>query len=402
MSSDDAFQLLGLDAKTATEADVKRAYATKLKQTRPDEDAAGFMRLRDSYDIARQIAKHRQLREARAAAKPAKPNVVHIGPTESPDDGHGYVDAETGIWLDETPVKQLAAKAIAWLRTSASDASLEACLEFWNGLLNEPCLEDPDQFAQFSSDMLCVVCHFSGCPKSGRARKEHVVPAWLYDDLVLLLEARFAWVGSQGKKSEKRLRKWIADLFTPLFERHGVAPDRPVSPAARKPNQRPADEMMERVEALISEAWRPFKIESWQEILDDERILAVDDFQEFSNLLRLFICRQTGMMVNTATPVKPGWMTDTVTRYLDDRLGWSRQTDRDFWSRQQQQWIYRLTNREEQVIKQAPVKRRIFVQPFETRELQPKLPWFLSPRYVLLAYLTFSVLRALTIYGGPG
>ncbi len=57
MSSDgyvDPFQFLGLERSGATESDVKKAYARKLKVTRPDDDPQGFMALRNAFTAARQ------------------------------------------------------------------------------------------------------------------------------------------------------------------------------------------------------------------------------------------------------------------------------------------------------------------------------------------------------------
>lgn len=51
--SSDPFKLLGLDRKTATDADVRRAYAERLKVTRPEDDRAGFMALRAAFEAAR-------------------------------------------------------------------------------------------------------------------------------------------------------------------------------------------------------------------------------------------------------------------------------------------------------------------------------------------------------------
>ncbi|MGV3658850.1 MAG: hypothetical protein ACO1TE_01660, partial [Prosthecobacter sp.] len=48
----DPWQILGLEAGTATLADVKRAYARLLKENRPDQDREGFMRLRAAYETA--------------------------------------------------------------------------------------------------------------------------------------------------------------------------------------------------------------------------------------------------------------------------------------------------------------------------------------------------------------
>jgi hypothetical protein len=52
--SSDPFALLGLDRKTATEADVRKAYAERLKVTRPEDDRAAFMALREAFERARQ------------------------------------------------------------------------------------------------------------------------------------------------------------------------------------------------------------------------------------------------------------------------------------------------------------------------------------------------------------
>jgi hypothetical protein len=51
--SSDPFDLLELDRATATDADVRRAYAARLKTTRPEDDRAGFMALRAAFEQVR-------------------------------------------------------------------------------------------------------------------------------------------------------------------------------------------------------------------------------------------------------------------------------------------------------------------------------------------------------------
>jgi hypothetical protein len=58
--SSDPFDLLGLDRATATDADVRRAYAAKLKVTRPEDDRAGFMALRTAFERARNEVRWRE------------------------------------------------------------------------------------------------------------------------------------------------------------------------------------------------------------------------------------------------------------------------------------------------------------------------------------------------------
>ena len=53
-----AFELLGL-SPDADERSIKRAYAQCLRNTRPDEDPAGFQRLREAYELALRLCSHR-------------------------------------------------------------------------------------------------------------------------------------------------------------------------------------------------------------------------------------------------------------------------------------------------------------------------------------------------------
>jgi len=78
-----AFGLLGL-TEDADERSIKRAYAQRLRGTRPDEDPAGFQRLREAYEAALRFCQNRTVQAA-----------VHDG-----DDGQ-----------DEAPVAMAAAPA---------------------------------------------------------------------------------------------------------------------------------------------------------------------------------------------------------------------------------------------------------------------------------------------------
>lgn len=54
------WQILNLDPDTATEKEVKTAYARLIKQHRPDTDPEGFQRVREAYEIGLSILRQRQ------------------------------------------------------------------------------------------------------------------------------------------------------------------------------------------------------------------------------------------------------------------------------------------------------------------------------------------------------
>lgn len=74
--NDDPWQVLELDPRMATLADVKRAYARLLKDNRPDQNPAGFMRLRAAYESAQNLIK--------GGLAPASAPVVKFEPATKP------------------------------------------------------------------------------------------------------------------------------------------------------------------------------------------------------------------------------------------------------------------------------------------------------------------------------
>jgi hypothetical protein len=62
MSVTDIWSILGIEA-TGDERAIKRAYAKRLKIISPEADPAGYMQLREAYEVAKQYASFAQLEQ---------------------------------------------------------------------------------------------------------------------------------------------------------------------------------------------------------------------------------------------------------------------------------------------------------------------------------------------------
>ena len=79
-----ALRLLGL-GPDADERAIKRAYAARLKTTRPDEDPEGFQRLNEAYQAALQGAKQQPARPARPPVADRVEDTTRAPATETPE-----------------------------------------------------------------------------------------------------------------------------------------------------------------------------------------------------------------------------------------------------------------------------------------------------------------------------
>ena len=88
MTLDEARVLLGVDASTSAD-EARRAYLRLVKQHRPEQDPAGFQRVREAYDLVRQLQPLRvdeALARARveASTEAAVVSVADLGVPEAP------------------------------------------------------------------------------------------------------------------------------------------------------------------------------------------------------------------------------------------------------------------------------------------------------------------------------
>ncbi len=125
---EDPWQILILDRHTATEKDVKAAYARLLKQHRPEADPEGFRRVREAYEAALDWLRHRQTR--------TYPEVSYAEPTPADDSGgeagQDHPLAGLPVIFTDFPLPEEAQQALAEVEHAATTENaeqLEAALQ---------------------------------------------------------------------------------------------------------------------------------------------------------------------------------------------------------------------------------------------------------------------------------
>ena len=94
------FRKLGIK-QTATIQEIKRAYAGKLKQHRPDEDPVGFQEINTAYQSAIDSAKHRDAWLASKAEAEQKKQLAIAEGTYVPEEDDGYYDEDEYYFYED-------------------------------------------------------------------------------------------------------------------------------------------------------------------------------------------------------------------------------------------------------------------------------------------------------------
>ncbi|MBA3068785.1 MAG: hypothetical protein FP825_09915 [Hyphomonas sp.] len=222
--SSDPFDLLGLDRASATEADVRRAYAERLKTTRPEDDRAGFMALRAAFEQARENVRWRteygeddpyeDYEEEGAGAAEAAPapagdsDELTFAPEPEPDDEPGPQDT------DEQTFETRIDRAMDRLVDLLTATGFEPDLKHLKACLDDNDVAGIDEFQTLQWRVRQLLCDRTGYNLDPQEIRR---PVWLTLEVFDTLDQHFGWTHQPTTNPFlRRLNDWLSRVRTDI------------------------------------------------------------------------------------------------------------------------------------------------------------------------------------------
>ncbi len=231
MSSHDPFAFFGLSRKEATEADIKKAYAERLKTTRPEDDREKFMALRTAFDQARAESRWRdeygedeefyEEEEALSDLEESSPQtsglnvsieaqdaervgdlveplsdettevVTSVGPPQ-PEQGEWVEQVAEGAPAETDPVLI----AMDDIRALTKQPFAGTSFDPWLAILNRDELQTIDEYQHLSQALRWFVCDETGMnAEDGKI----TLPHWLTMNVFKALCEHYGWHVTQNR-----------------------------------------------------------------------------------------------------------------------------------------------------------------------------------------------------------
>lgn len=260
-SSPNPFDYFGLNPETASERDLKKAYAEKLKTIRPEDDREGFMTLRNCFERARREIRWREEdaayeaaeREAEAAEtedvlqpeesapaptpvlKQEKLNPVvhdqwHKTPSSGEPDPHSPEVHPAPVPQPTEPEADPVQQAMDDIAALAKSPFAGSSFAPWQAIIDRDDLQTIDNYQMFSDRLRTFICEETGLydePEEGTDIPTMRFPNWLTVTVLKGLGNTFGWHKQHTRHYWHRSENdWIAKL--------GIEYAKPGHPAERK------------------------------------------------------------------------------------------------------------------------------------------------------------------------
>jgi len=448
MSLTDPFKILGLKPTDASEADVKRAYAKCLKQTRPDDDPEGFMELRNAFTNARNIARANDANDTNAQKTK---NTVIVDPEQnahtdqldfvrettpelSTEEIKYWYDEKLNYHFDSSPYGKLVEQIVRWTKSEApSDPD-----PLLSDVATAAVLRDPAVFRQFQEFLLNTI-FWDSLTDEGfddydiEATPSVTRPDWLTDDTILALQKHFDLLSYLPEElwQGHRINVVIA-MFTPVLTEHGLLAVRPRMHDAldlfekqetkyRSDDQgsyfdrdqkkwidkSPVSQAMRDITDLIKANPWGAPAADWQLILERNELQMIDEHRDLDSRLVHHICEETGFWAGETLPSKCSWLTKEVVLMLDDTFGWGHQFGRQMHERKQYDWLHRIIGQHRQLPKTnhgfKQQAKGFKQQAIDSRATPPQedglvllFDWLFRPWSLFAVYIGIRILFALS------
>ncbi len=411
MSFDDPLKYFGLKRGEASRTDVRKAYAKKLKQIRPDDDPEGFMVLRENYEQALNIV------EWNLSAPDDEDEGDDETPENDPKEIRYWYDEKLDFHFNSSPSGKLIEKSTRWILEKGAKNPQA----FFKELASLPEYAEKSDIETLSNSLLVRVVYDCGCDVDEYTGYETLPdcarPHWLSDDVIVELSQQFDWLNRSPEYEWDAVQlNCIKDIFKPVLVDHSLLTNRSRrynveahhikdietfnkddhgSYYDKKQkqwiNMSPVGVAMRDIKSLTVSLPGDDTTAPWREILDREELQPIDEFQELDEYLRQYICSVSGYG-EREKPKKPAWMGADLLILLDDTFGWNSHAGNNHWDYEEYRWLQKLIM---SVRGKAPRH-----QPFPNRHSSrqtymgsEKMPWFLHFGFILGSYTLFRIVQ---------
>lgn len=325
--SSDPFALLGLDRNTATEADIRKAYAERLKVTRPEDDREAFMALREAFERARQESLWRAEYSDEYDEEDEEQDAIFLDMEASaPLDGPVYADTEN----QNIEFHHSVAEFVRTLENAPKNTDLAGLAA---NLTNDPRYFSIDDFAELGASLRTYLClktgmeeRLSRLPLPNRywaswrdiwqfdvAYFDRHWPAWLTPEVFDILDQSYSWTRSTNfRRSERLSVDWLKQVRLEL-----------------QWSKLPATQaMFHRLENAISYAQLKPTTEMLAAIMRTGPSGSDAEETTLSEQFRTLLLDATNFGVRSIVGPPPEWLTIEIYKSLEWRFNWSQMDQR--------------------------------------------------------------------------